>query len=281
MTTAQKVIKYLATAFAFFLIISIISGILSAFYALSGVLGLKRDNEIIKGEMSTIDFENSDIKELNIDVACTNLIIKTGDFLKIDTNNSSINCNQNNEMLQIKEKNHSCFLNDNRGDLVVYIPEDIEFEEVKINAGAGEINIESLNTKKLVFELGAGETKIEKLNVTNDCKIEGGAGKVSILSGSINNLNLDMGVGEINVTAILKEESKINAGIGNLNMNLQGNQESYQIRTNKGVGSIKIDGKEISSDEVYGEGENNIKIDGGIGNIRVDFKEDIYERRDF
>ena len=80
MTTAQKVIKYLALAFAIVLIVSIISGILSALYALSGVLGLKKENETIKGEMSMIDFENSDVATLNIDVSFTNLIIKKETF---------------------------------------------------------------------------------------------------------------------------------------------------------------------------------------------------------
>ena len=44
MTLAQKIIKYLALAFAIFLIVTIISGILGGLYALSGVLGLKKEN---------------------------------------------------------------------------------------------------------------------------------------------------------------------------------------------------------------------------------------------
>ena len=94
MTTAQKVIKYISIAFAFFLIITIISGIINALYALSGVLGLKKDNDTIKEEMSIIDFENNNVEILDIDVAFTNLLIKTGDSLLIETNNSSINCNR-------------------------------------------------------------------------------------------------------------------------------------------------------------------------------------------
>ena len=41
MTTTQKIIKYLALSFAIFLIVTIISGILGALYALSVVLGLQ------------------------------------------------------------------------------------------------------------------------------------------------------------------------------------------------------------------------------------------------
>ena len=259
MTTAQKVIKYLALAFAAFLIVSIISGILSALYALSGVLGLQKEDEIIKDEMSKINFENSEVATLDIDVAFTNLIIKKGDLLLAETN----------------ENQHSLFSKNDTGDLVIYIPEDLEFKKVKINSGAGKIQIENINAEKLYLELGAGETIIEKLNVTDDCKIESGAGKVSILSGNINELNLDMGVGKFEVTSALTGNSKINAGIGNLELNIQGNKENYTIKANKGIGSIKIDGKEVSNDITYGNGENNIKIDGGIGEIKIDFKEEI------
>lgn len=273
MTTAQKIIKYLALGFAIFLVVSIISGILSGLYALSGVLGLKKDNdETIKGEMSMIDFENTNIATLDIDVAFTNLIIKKGDFLRAETNNSNISCKQNNQNLQIKEKNHTWFSNSNKGDLIVYVPENIKFEKVKINAGAGKVSLESLNTRNLVFDLGAGEVKIEQLNVTNDCKIEGGAGKLSILSGIINDLDLDMGVGEVSITSKLIGTSKINAGIGNLELNLQGNKDDYKIKADKGIGSIKINGKEAVDDSIYGDGENSIKINGGIGNIKVNFR---------
>ena len=271
MTTTQKIIKYIATAFAIFLIITIISGILSGLYALSGVLKLKKDDEIIKGEMSTIDLKNDNITTLDIDVAFTNLVIKKGDYLRAETNNSNINCKQNNKNLQIEEKDYSMFLNNNKGDLIVYIPENIEFEKVKINAGAGKIEIQDINTKNLYLELGAGETKIEKLNVINNCKIESGAGRVSILSGNINDLNLDMGVGEFNVTSVITGDSKINAGIGNLELNMQANRENYKIKADKGLGSIKIDEKEVLDGAVYGDGENTIKIDGGIGTIKINF----------
>lgn len=272
MTSAQKVIKYLAIAFAIFLIITIISAILNAFYALSGVLGLRKDNEISSGEISTTNFEDIDIATLDIDVTYTNLTIKSGDFFKAETNNSDISFSQNNQDLQIKEKSHKWFSKNENQQLVLYMPKNLELEKVKINAGAGEINIENLTTKKLSFELGAGKTEIRSLNVRKECEIEGGAGKISITSGTINDLKLDMGLGEVNLNAILTGESEINAGVGNLNVKLQNGKESYKIKTDKGLGTIKIDGKEISDSEVYGDGENSIKLEGGIGNIKIDFK---------
>lgn len=273
MTTAQKIIKYLALSFAFFLIVTIISGILSALYALSGVLGLQKEDKKIKDEMNMINFENSEVATLDIDVAFTNLIIKKGDLLLAETNNENINCKQNNQNLQIKEKQHSLFSGNDKGDLVVYIPENIEFEKVRINAGAGKIQIENINTENLYLKLGAGETTIEKLKVKDDCKIESGAGKVSILSGNINDLNLDMGIGKVEISSMLTGSNKINAGIGSLELNILGNKKIYTIKADKGIGSIKMDGKEVADDVTYGDGKNTIKIDGGIGSINVDFED--------
>ena len=94
---------------------------------------------------------------------------------------------------------------------------------------------------------------------------------MSIRESVINDLDLDMGVGEINLTSSLTGKNEINAGVGNLNIDLQGERESYKIQADKGLGAIKIDGKEISNGETFGNGENYIEVDGGIGNIDIDF----------
>jgi len=271
MTTAQKVIKYLAIAFAVFLIVSIISTITATLFAVSGILGLKKDiEENINAEMTTTNFENSDISTLDIEVAFTNLTIKTGDSLKVETDNN-INCKQQEGKLEIIEKNKKWFSNYEEKELILYLPEDFEFEKIKINTGAGKIDIENLKTNKLYFELGAGETEIQNLTVSKECEIDGGAGKLSINEGTINDLDLDMGVGEINLTSNLTGKNEINAGVGKLNINLQGGKETYKIQADKGLGSIKIDEKEISSGETFGNGTDYIEIDGGIGNIDIKF----------
>ena len=94
---------------------------------------------------------------------------------------------------------------------------------------------------------------------------------MSIKESNINDLDLDMGVGEVNLTSNLTGQNQINAGVGKLNINLQGEKESYKIQADKGIGSIKIDGNEISNGETLGNGENYIEIDGGIGNIDINF----------
>lgn len=272
MTTAQKVIKYLAIAFAIFLIVNIVSGILWGLFGLAFIFGLNTENEVITEEMTTTNFEYEHINTLDIDIAFSSLKIKTGEELKIETNNSNINSRQNNETIHIDEKNHNWFPKNNAGEIIIYIPDNLEFDKVKISTGAGKIDIEKITTKKLSLEIGAGETKIKELNVTKEAKIDGGAGKVTISSGTINNLDLDMGVGSLEINSELIGSTDIDAGIGELDININAPKENYNIKVSKGIGNITIDGKGVSNDTIYGDGENDIEIDGGIGNIKVDFK---------
>lgn len=275
MTTAQKIIKYLALAFAAFLTITIISVILNGLYGLTGLVGVKKSKEeatIPNEEMKIENFKSVDITTLNIEVKYTSLTIKTGDYLKAETNNSNIKYNQNNKKLEITEKDNNWFLKNYNEELVVYLPKDLELDKVSIEAGAGKINIEELTTKNITFKLGAGEVEINNLKVENKAKIEGGAGKLKILGGSINNLDLDMGIGKTIISSGLTGNIEINAGVGNLEININGQKDEYKIKASKGLGSIKIDEKEMLDDETFGNGDNYIKVDGGVGNINIKFE---------
>lgn len=276
MTTAQKVIKYLAIAFAVFLIVNILSAIFWGLYSFSFIFGLNteeyEESYLENGENEITSFEYEDIDTLDIEVAFSSLTIKTGEKFKIETDNNYISCKQKDKTIKVDEKSHNWFSKNNRGEVIIYIPNNLEFDRLKINTGAGKIDIEKIATRNLSLEIGAGETKIEELNVTNKAKIDGGAGKVSILSGTINNLDLDMGVGAVELNAKLEGDTDIDAGIGELDININASKEDYRIKAEKGIGNITIDGKGVSNDTVYGDGENYLKIDGGIGNIKIKFE---------
>lgn len=278
MTSAQKIIKYVAMAFAIFLIVNIFSAILIGLYTLGNAFGLVNSNEnTIMEDLKTISSEIYEISTLKIDLGYTNLHIKTGEEFKVETNNPKISFSENNGSVVIKEEKNNWLSNGNNQEscLIIYIPEDmLDLDEIKLEAGAGEVTIDTLKTQGLYFNLGAGKVNIENITVTQEAEIDGGAGKIEIKSGKINNLDLDMGVGETILQAEITGKSDIDAGIGNLDINLYGEKENYKIDADKGIGSIKINNREVTGDsQVFGYGENYIKIDGGIGNITINFKE--------
>ena len=108
--------------------------------------------------------------------------------------------------------------------------------------------------------------------VSKDAFINTGAGKFQVLAGSINNLDFDIGVGEANIKTKLTGVNRFDAGVGALKLNLLGNLDDYRIKVSKEIGNISIDSKNVSEGEI-GNGDVIVDIDGGIGEIKVDFNE--------
>lgn len=281
MTTIQRIIKYCAIAFAIFIIVSIVSAILLGLNTFSEILGFARTerepepsnnmiyNEVGRDEKVEKEFDNTQIAKLKIDVEYATLTIQQGEKLKVASNTSNVEAKQNEDELVIREKNMNLFRQNNPRRIIVTVPRNTILDTIKIEAGAGELKIEKLECKKLDLDIGAGKTTIQDLNVTQEANIAGGAGKVEILSGEIANLDLDMGVGTFKLVSSLLGDSKVNAGVGKLEMILKDGLDKYTIKINKGIGSITVDGKQVSDGATYGKGENNIKVEGGIGSITI------------
>ena len=148
----------------------------------------------------------------------------------------------------------------------------IAIDETKIQTGAGKINIEKLNTQSLYLELGAGDVYIENVIATGETKIDGGVGKTELKSCEINNLKANLGMGEFTFSGKLTGKSKIDSGVGAINIDLIDNKNNYKIDVSKGLGNVTLDGQKLETDRVYGIGENYLDIDGGIGEIKIDFE---------
>ncbi len=267
MSEVQRIIKYCATAFALFLAFSILSGIMYGIIMFGTIF--EEDNKYSE-ELKDLEVrENASI--LDIDIKGTNLVLKEGDTFKVETNNKYVKTKQNKNKLHITEKSHNWFQSNKKNDLVVYIPKDLIFDGVSIDSGAGTVEIDALSTENLYLDLGAGKVNINHLTVLRSTDIEGGAGEIQINNGSLNNLDLDGGVGKLTLTAMISGKSEIDAGVGEVNLNLIGSLEEYRITLDKGIGSATLNQKKMYDEEVYGNGNNSIDIDGGVGSLKINF----------
>lgn len=270
MIKTQRIIKYFAIAFAIFLIFNIISLIMYGIMSLGTVFDVDNNDSKIQNLEKLEVTEN--ILVLDIEVASSNIIIKEGTTLDIETNNEYINLKQKNNKVTITEKKRNWLnINNTNNNLIIYVPSNYIFDEVSIEAGAGKVEVETITTKKLDLDLGAGKVSIDNLTVSQNTEIDGGAGEITITNGNINNLDLDMGVGKLTLTSVLTGSSDIDAGVGEQNLNLIGSIDNYKIILDKGIGASTLDGETIKNSTYYGNGLNLIDIDGGIGSIKIDF----------
>lgn len=267
MTGVQKVIKYIAIALAMFIIVNICVGILFGLSIVVGIFELD-SGDYISSQEKILEIEDvSEMKNLDIQIKYAKLNIKSGNMFKIESNDTNIYCVENNDCIQIRDRSDG-WMNKSK-DVTVYIPTSTIFDDIKIQTGAGKVEIELLKAKKLQFEVGAGSTKINQLDIMNEAKINAGAGSFIINSGTINNLKLELGAGKTEIKSEILGNSKIESGIGKLDLKLIG--EDYQIETENGIGAIRINGDKVSNESKYGNGDNKLKVEGGIGAIDIDF----------
>lgn len=266
----QKIIKYAAIAFGLYLSITIIGAIVGGILAIStGIYGasvIMEQKDVERVDM-TKEFEQ--FNKLDLEIAASNLTIKTeGEQFKVETYQipKTTKIEVDNGTLKIRDTKK--IINAQESNIIIYIPENTLIEEIKLEMGAGVVNIDKINSNKIRFSFGAGSVNIKEL-VAKEAKIECGAGQVIIEDTDLTNAKLDSGVGRLVYSGYMKGNSKIDSGIGEVILNLEGGSEIYTIEAEKGIGDIKINNNSVPNETITGSGENKISIDGGIGSIQV------------
>lgn len=255
MTQGQKVIKYIALSFACFLIFTILSSIFSLIY---GIFNFKSE------DFTNIELTQENIKKLDIDLNSSSLIIKESENFSIETNNKNLKVKQDEGKLKIEEKG----LKFGNGKVILNIKKDFAFEDIKINTGAGVLEVDNLQTRNLNLDLGAGKASFKNL-ISYNSKIDSGVGEFVIEKGLLNDLDLDMGIGKTLITSIITGKTNLNTGIGGLTLNIIGNTSDYKFKVDKGIGNVTLNGKTLSDGSVVGNGDNYIYINSGIGEVKI------------
>ena len=261
MTGFQKLIKLFGQLLAIFLSLIIIFTIIMGIYGIGTFISARKDNNREDVKNISCNNYNGYFDEIIINTIYSDLEVVSSNKFKIEANNN-IKCKLYNDTIKIEEKSRW-----KRNKIVVYLPET---SKIKIDTGAGSLYIAKIRAKNITLSLGAGLTTIENLNAES-AKIDTGAGKLVIEDSTFNDFDFDMGVGSADLSVNVINKADIDAGIGTLKLNLVGLKTDYLLNVSKGIGNIIVDGNDISNDEVIGRGERKIKIDGGIGTIKVNF----------
>lgn len=274
MTSVQRVIKYLAMAFAIFLSVNIIGGIIAGVAGVSFFLSDKEREPV--GEMKTYPIDG-EITSLSLELSGAKLKIKTADKFSVESNHNYISVKTNNGKLCIDETKKPFSFFTEGVTVILNIPEGFVFDDATVETGAGEVEIDTLSADILNLSLGAGEVKIQNLTANSRAEIDGGAGALTINGGKLCNLDIDMGVGELNLESRIEGKSQLDYGVGEANLTLLGSREDYQIEIDKGIGEAKLEGENMKDDSVYGAGINKIEIDGGVGAVNINFAKETVE----
>ncbi len=278
MSEFQKVIKYCAIAFAAFLAFTILTGIVTALFALTGLISNSSGKNLINIEKS---FEN--VKSLSVEHGIGNLSIIQGggDEVEVVAENVGENFEVEKSFsgeLRIRSRfnfwNFISGKNKKAGEsrITIYLPDGFVADKVELDAGAGNIALESLSAEKLDINAGAGNIDGSRI-IAGEVKLDGGVGEITFEEVQFTDTDIDSGVGNVKIQGALYGKSKIDSGVGEVTLDLVQSGDDFNLKVDKGLGSVYIDGEKFSDlnwDSMTAD--NSLDINGGVGDININFQ---------
>ena len=249
--------KYIVTALVFLSLLALASCV---------------NENVVLDDSQTYEI-TSEIHSLDIQINAADFKIVSVDDFSVESNLKYLSVSEKDGVLKIVDESKSSS-NYSNAILTLYVPNGIVFDDVDITTGAAKLTVDTLSANSLELKLGAGDVRFESLHVSSVADIKGGTGQITIVSGTLNDLSLEMGMGELNLTAAVLGDSNLKFGVGESNLTLIGSKDDYKVDIEKGLGSISIDGKNVSDFGSSGNGQSHIHIEGGVGAGHIVFQEE-------
>ena len=251
------------------LILIILGGGLLIAGALSGGWEQLKNTDLISGEElqeKVIDYDEA-FNKIEIDAQSYPVkILKSNDaktHVRFRTNKKhDLAIETSGDTLKITEKYDSkksehidlgiwyeIFGINNEKNIYIYLPEK-EYESIKLNADAGDVEIDGLKIKNLTAELKAGSFDLKNMLIeSGEIKCE--AGEVEIDNSTLNNSNIYASVGSIDIEKSKLKNVNLEAKLGDIDVN-DCEYDGGSMRVN--LGSIDDEGtKYITPVKKYSE----------------------------
>ncbi|MDF2537867.1 MAG: putative rane protein [Herbinix sp.] len=284
MSSLQKVIKYCAMGFAIFLAVSIITAISSAVISVVSLVSGTNIFHSNRDDKEVYDYEKdfTGVESLDINVSAGQLLIKQGSGFRVEaekiagsfeaevSESGTLSIKDSGVGTQFLWFNFNGFHNPS-SKIILYLPSDFIAEEVMLDTGAGNVEIDGLRAEYLNVSTGFGNFTGKNMSAV-EAMIDGGFGSVVLEDISFEDSEFNCGLGNLRVSGELTGDCSIDCGIGNVDLDLSGAAEDYELEIDSGIGNVRVDGKKVKEGHVNNNARNYIEIDGGIGNIRVDFE---------
>jgi hypothetical protein len=177
----------------------------------------------------------------------------------------------------------------------ITVPSDARMGDIRIEADAGSVEIDGLDTASLSVNCSAGNLKIEKsamdeLHVdlrAGNLEIEdarAGGAEVKLDAGSFVARDFDCGdlrgefkMGEADVEGSLRGDVDITTDMGSVTLQTDLPKSEYLVDLRVSLGSATVDGRDVSGAGVGasqggGAMPYSIRVNASMGNVEVKFK---------
>lgn len=253
-------------------------------------------------EVDNIDMSDNKISKIVVDLQDANVSLSSTVDKDVKIEHIYSKEQQPTSNLYTYQEGETLFVNEypyNKSNLIskketinVYIPEEYIFDEIEIVNDSGQINIDSLNTKKLDLESTSGNVDVANLN-TKELVLNGGQFGVSMsnvdtdkLTSNIDKVDFNINnciIDQVDLTAkqessvriqqLVTNEVKIDGA--NTTVELRLNPElDYQIMTPIAIGNPQFNPIDDGFEYTKNNSKKKVKYDlSNVGAVTVSFDE--------
>ena len=141
--------------------------------------------------------------------------------------------------------------------MIVYLPKDKNFNNVTIDVGAGNIEIEKLAGSDTDIKVAMGQVIIDEIETDS--------------------LNIEVGMGNAEVKGSINYEVIVDCGMGQVVLELEGDGKDFNYNLDCGLGSLSVEGvyhiAGIGDSYVNNDASMEMDLSVGMGTVTVSFEE--------
>lgn len=167
--------------------------------------------------------------------------------------------------------------NNTVSEMILEIPAGLTFEEVDAEAGAGIMDIGSLQVRDLETVIGAGELKLEKIRA-DEFSAQIGAGKLIAKEMDVQDAEIDVSLGECVFEGWIKGNLEAECDMGNMELKFKGEKSDHNYEIECAMGNIDMEDYGMAAfmgeKHIDNGADSEFNISCNMGNISIDFEEE-------
>ena len=157
----------------------------------------------------------------------------------------------------------------NGAEVVLVFAEDVDLDEIEINADAGNLEISDINVDNLSGEFDAGNIELQKC-VCAIVSLTADAGNVEVNGCEFGSITLDTNAGNIDINDTTFEIVNITNDFGDVEINDVDNIDYYTIDASCDLGSVEVGGRDYGTTCITtGTGSGSITVSCDAGDIEI------------
>lgn len=224
------------------------------------------------------EFDPASAGKLDMNLAgCSFEIYSSGDgsFYVESLGGIKLQAYQEDGTVYIKGTNSHNSLDDFEDTQVtLYVPEDMHFEEARVEMGAGNMYVESLNADKLSLNVGAGQIEGNGMAVdTLSAKV--GAGSINLYELTARTIEAKVDLGHLYVGGAVSGDVNCESSMGSVDLELEGSSRDFNYDVKCASGNVELDGENFSgvdyNKKVDNGADKKMTLTTSLGSIMVYF----------